>query len=368
MMRVIFLTILCFWASSALAQDRALEAGQMLADAQQSLRAADTANDRVAALTETVRAYEFGLIAMRDGLRQAEVRKLAVENHLNAKRAEVAQLLGVLQSIGQAPGPLLLLHPNGPMGTARSGMITADITPALNAEALELRAELEELSILNKLQQNAAGTLTEGLDGAQTARSALSEAIAQRDNLPRRFEDDPVQTALLLASTETLDAFASGLTDAFSLEDNVVYSTNVKGALDMPMRGTIIRGFEVNDAEGNKRPGLTIAGRPRALVTSPTPATILFVGPLLDYGNVVILEPAPDVLFVLSGLAEIYGRAGQVIPEAFPIGLLGGEQPEVDAILTESDRGTGNISTQTLYLEVREGQTPVDPTTWFVLD
>lgn len=371
MKRYFCLSIFAVWASVGLAQDQAtsaLEASAKLEEAHQSLIAAESARDRVAALTETVRAYEFGLVTMRDGLRQAVVRKRAVENRLNAKRAEVAQLLGVLQSIGQAPAPLLLLHPNGPMGTARSGMITADVTPAINAEVATLRAELEELAVLNQLQESAAGTLTDGLNGAQTARAALSEAIAQRTDLPKRFEEDSVQTALLLASAETLDAFASGLKDAFSIENNDAYSTSVKGALTMPMRGTLIRGFNAPDAEGVARPGLTIAGRPKSLITSPTPATILFVGPLLDYGNVVILEPAPDVLFVLAGLAEIYGEAGQVIPEAFPIGLLGGDQPEVDAILTESDRGAGNSSTQTLYLEVREGQTPVDPATWFVLD
>jgi septal ring factor EnvC (AmiA/AmiB activator) len=247
-------------------------------------------------------------------------------------------------------------------------MITADVTPALQAEVEALRSELEEVVILNQLQESAAETLTNGLEGAQTARSSLSEAISERTDLPRRFEEDPIQTALLIASAETLEAFASGLTDAFSVENNVAYSTNVKGSLSLPMQGNIIRGFNAQGADGVTRPGLSIAGRPRALVTSPTPATILFVGPLLDYGNIVILEPAPNVLFVLAGLAEIYGIAGQVVPEAFPIGLLGGEQPEVDAILTESDRGAGNVSTQTLDLEVREGQTPVDPTTWFVLD
>ena len=89
---------------------------------------------------------------------------------------------------------------------------------------------------------------------------------------------------------------------------------------------------------------------------------------MLDYGNVIILEPAADVLFVIAGLAETFGEPGQVVPEGSPIGLMGGETPPVDAILT-TNRVTGaEPRSETLYLEVREGQSPVDPATWFATE
>ncbi len=364
------LIVLCL-PTSGVAQNSidqaATDAALQLEVASESLRAAQTSRDRVAALTTTVRAYEDGLVAMRTGLRNAAVRRQAVENRLNAKRDDIAKLLGVLQALGQSASPTLLLHPSGPTGLARSGMIATEIAPALQQEVDTLRDELEELKLLQDLQNSAADTLDQGLRGAQTARSELSAAIANRTDLPRRFEDDPVQTALLLASAETLSAFASGLTDAFSVENNTAYSTDVKGALTMPLQGPIVRGFNAPDADGDARPGLTIAGRAKALVNTPTPATVLFVGPLLDYGNVAILEPAPNVLFVMAGLNEIFVDVGQVIPKGFPIGLLGGETPSVDGILTQSEGGNSGRSTQTLYLEVREGQSPVDPATWFAL-
>ena len=43
------------------------------------------------------------------------------------REAEIAQLLGVLLSMDSAPSPVLLLHPSGPVGTARSGMILAEV-------------------------------------------------------------------------------------------------------------------------------------------------------------------------------------------------------------------------------------------------
>lgn len=334
------------------------------------LDAAETSRDQVAALTETVRAYEDGLIALRDGLRRAAIRQQTLTAELDARRDEVARLLGVLQTMGRAPAPLLLLHPSGPVGTARSGMILADVTPALQAEVETLRAQLEEVTLLQQVQDGAADTLRQGLDGAQAARTALTAAIQDRTDLPRRFTEDPVQTALLLASTETLDAFAGGLGDTIGDEGDAPPpdASGTKGTLALPVQGRVIRGFGEEDLAGIIRPGLLIAARPRALVTAPVAATIRFRGPLLDYGNVIILEPAADVLVVLAGLAEVFGEAGQIVPAGAPLGLMGGVSPVVDEILSESDAIDADRANQTLYLEVREGQSTVDPATWFALE
>jgi len=365
----IFAIILALWAGTAQAQspgDAAIAAAAQLDAAGISLANAQGRRDRVTALTQTVRAYEDGLIAMRDGLRRAAIRQSTLETALAAKSQEVGRLLGVLQSMGRAPAPLLLLHPSGPTGTARSGMMVADVTPAIQAEVTKLRADLAEISLLRALQESAVDTLQSGLDGVQSARTALSLAISERTDLPMRFTEDPVQTALLLASTETLTAFASGLIDVNGSAAPADVQI-AKGQLALPVQGQILRAFDAPDAAGIRRPGIIIAARPRALVTSPAAATILFRGPLLDYGNVVILEPAADVLFVIAGLAQVFGEAGQVIQEGAPVGLLGGDAPNARTILTQSEVDLGGVASQTLYLEVRDGQSPVNPADWFML-
>ena len=347
----------------------AIAASQKLEEASVMLAEAQSGTDRVAALTATVQAYEDGLAALRDGLRKAAIRQAAIEADLNARSDEVARLLGVLQAMGRAPAPLLLLHPTGPTGTARSGMILSDVTPALQDRVEELRATLEEVVLLRQLQAGAADTLRDGLTGAQEARTALTAAMQDRTDLPKRFTEDAVQTALLIASAETLDAFATGLAGTIGGETGVAApdARNAKGTIGLPVQGRLLHGFNESDAAGIERPGVLIATRARALVTAPTTATLRFRGPLLDYGNVVILEPSADVLFVFAGLAEVYGEAGQIIPEGAPIGLMGGETPPINANLTESGGGGGNRSSETLYLEVREGQSPVNPAHWFAL-
>jgi murein DD-endopeptidase MepM/ murein hydrolase activator NlpD len=230
-----------------------------------------------------------------------------------------------------------------------------------------LKSQLEELAVLRMLQETAEETLTLGLGGAQSARAALSLAIQERTDLPKRFVEDQVQTALLLASTDTLDSFANSLSNATLTGPENVDALAAKGALPIPVQGQILRGFNTADAAGVTRPGIIIAARPRAMVTSPTPATILFRGPLLDYGNVVIIEPTADVMFIFAGLAEVYGEVGEIINAGAPLGLLGGSSPQSDAELTENTQSNAGAQSQTLYLEVRDGQTPVNPATWFAI-
>lgn len=362
------------WAGTAVAEtdpaEAARAAAQMLEDASIALSEAESARDRVRALTDTVQAFEAGLAAMRDGLRRASVREGQISAQLKARENEVSQLLGVLQTIETSPPPVLLLHPSGPLGAARSAMMVAEVTPALKAQVDRLSRDLDEVRTLRELQQNAAETLQEGLAGIQQARADLSQAIADRTDLPRRFTEDPVRTAILVSSTETLDGFASGLAEIAEGEiaETSADISALKGKLPLPVHGVLLRKAGQADAAGVTRSGILIATRPRALVSAPTAATIRYRGPLLDLGNVVILEPQPDLLIVLSGLQEVYGHAGEVIPAGSPVGLMGGANQEIGAILSTSGDGTGTERSETLYIEVREGDSPVDPQTWFRTD
>lgn len=342
-------------------------AAARLDQAGQTLAAAEKARDRVKALTETLRAFEDGLEAMREGLRRVSLREAQLTRELDARETEISQLLGVLQSIAATPDPVLAMHPDGPTDTARLGMLLADVTPALTDQAQALRSKLQEVAILRSLQQSAVDTLAQGLDGVQQARTDLSQAISDRTNLPKRFTEDPLKTALLVASAETLTGFASGLSEIAEGEapGSLPDISHRKGKLPLPVQGTILRRAGEADAAGITRPGLILATRPRALVTTPTAATLRYLGPLLDYGNVVILEPQAGLLLVLAGLDVVYGSAGQVLPSGSPIGLMGGEEAEIGTILSQAGEGAGTEASETLYIEVRENNAPVDPVAWF---
>ncbi len=371
MIRLVVLS--CFLATSALSQESgtaAREAAAAIEAASVQLQNAEGSRDRVAALTKTIRAYEDGLAAMRDGLRSAAIRERELSLKLDAQEQDVAELLGVLTALGGDVSPQTYLHPQGALGTARSGMLLAGVTPGLAAEAKALRRDLEEVRDLRDLQQNAADRLAEGLSGVQTARTELSQAIADRTDVPRRFTEDPIRTAILISATETLQAFASGLSQITEDEspENLPRIDARKGQIALPVRGVVLRLAGEEDAAGVARPGIIIATRPSALVTTPVAATLRYAGPLLDYGLVSIIEPQADLLFVVAGLHTVYGEAGQVLPEGSPIGVMGGETGAVDDFLSPSGESTGAGRSETLYIEVREGDAPVDPLMWFATD
>lgn len=344
----------------------ARRAAGMLEAAAQELQNAEKSRDRVAALTKTVRAYEEGLTSLRAGLRQAAIRERTLRLGFEAKRDRLSKLLGVLTTIERAPRPLLLLHPSGPAGTARSGMMLSEITPALQAEAQLLKNELDEVRALQTLQDNAAVQMTAGLTGAQTARAALSKAIADRVDLPQRFTEDPAVLLGLLETSDTLSAFAAGLGALEGLGETPDFET-LKGALPLPGPGIVLRGFNEPDAADIARPGLILAMRPGTLITSPSAATLRYAGPLLDYGNVIVIEPADGILMVLAGLDAVYGNAGDVLPAGHPLGLMPGSTTKDADFPPNLQQDAGGKRSETLYMELRLNDTPVDPTNWFTL-
>lgn len=370
MMRYVLALLMCWATAGAAASpvaEQARAAAVALSEASAMLDQVKGAQNRVRALTTTIQAFEAGLGAMRDGLRRASINEAQLTAKLAAQDEEVAALLGALQSIGSAASPTVFLHPQGPVGTARAGMLLGELTPALNKRVDVLRTDLENVQMLRALQVDAATRMQAGLTEVQEARAALNQAMANRTDLPKRFTADPVRTGILIASTETLDGFAAGLSEIVADELAPAPETleGEIGALPLPTQGVILRRAGEADAAGVKRPGLIMATRPGAIVTNPTAATIRYAGPLLDFGNVVILEPQAGTLFVLAGLDVVYGQAGQVIAKDTPVGLMGGAMAKSGDDLSPLREGAGTERSETLYIEVRTENTPRDPSEWF---
>ena len=369
MIRAAFLA--CLVAAPAFAESDAVlaaeAASEALAAAGEQLSEAETSRDRVAALTATVRAYETGLAALRDGMRRAALRERAIETELQGEEARLATLLGALLSMQTSPETVTLLHPAGPAGSARASMILADVSPAIEVRTRRLKSQLQELDVLRTLQHNAAITLEKGLIGVQEARTALSQAISDRTPPPDRSATDAATMQALVNSADTLEGFAASLASAAPAGLSGGSFSERAGDLALPVPGTLVAGFNAPDGTGRRRPGLTVATLPRALVTAPHAATLRYAGPLLDLGDVAILEPEPGTLLVFSGLGEAFGTPGDILAEGAPVGMMGGPSPEFDQILIETSAGTGQDRTETLYIELRRGQQPVDPGPWFAL-
>ncbi|WP_295043662.1 peptidoglycan DD-metalloendopeptidase family protein [uncultured Paracoccus sp.] len=351
----------------------AQDAAAQLRAAVAKLADAVSADDQVTALTEVIRGYELGLSALRDGLRQASAREADLRARFEAQRGRLASVLGAMTAQQQAPETTLLLHPAGALANARSGMVLADITPGLRAEAERLQDDLAEIATVRDLQAGAAQMLGAGLASVQEARRLLASAVTDRSSLPVRFADAPEELQKLRDAAQSLDDFAAGVARVqMDVGPPLDDFEGARGALPLPVVGTIIRLYDQPDAAGVERPGWVIATPPAALVTTPWPATIRYRGPLLDYGNVMIVEPARGYLLVFAGMSQVFGEVGDVLQAGDPLGLMGGTEASAQEFgaqfVTDAAIGGNAGRTESLYLELRKGQETLDPADWFVLN
>ena len=332
-----------------------------------NLKKSKNAKNRIKSLGQAIQSYEETLAILRISVRDLTLQQAQVQNVLDQNENEIMQLLGVLATVQKTPIAGQMLHPSGPLATARSGMIISDVVPILQENVDQLRDEVVILKQLSETQSKAQNSLHTGLLELQKAHSNLGRAIANREDLPKRFTTDHEKLEILKKASKDLETFAASV-QSIALNETSFSLPSVrdrKGNLNLPVRGKVLRKFNEADASGIKRSGIILATDPRAIVISPSAATIRYLGPLLDYGNVVILEPQKGLLFVFAGMDTIYGQIGQVIPALSPLGLMPSQSNEVDKILkTHADIYSGKLS-ETLYVEVRSGSKAENPLDWF---
>lgn len=362
------LAVLACLAGAPAAADTAENAQQAaisLLNAIDSLGEARRAPDQVAALTAAIQAHEAGLSALREGLREAALREAAINRTLEQQQAEVSRMLAAMMAVERIEGPVMLVHPQGPLATARAGMMIADVAAGLQAEAARIGGLARELEQLRSLREGAVDTLAAGLASLQAARAELSQAMADRRDLPPRLGDDETQMQALLASVQTLQDLATGLAARPSdSADGLPIFEAAQGSLPLPATATLLRGFGETDAAGISRPGLVLATEPGALVVAPWYGTVRYRGPLMEYGNVVLLEPGEGWLIVIAGLDTVYPRMGDVVAQGDALGLMPGGEASGDEFVQPDAVATAS---ETLYLEVREDGQAIDPAGWFDL-
>lgn len=342
---------------------RAMEAARALETATEALQAATRQADRIAALTQTVQAYEDGLAALREGLRDARLAEAAQNRALSDRSAELSRLLAVLIGTADLGDGAILVHPEGALAAARAGLSLRDVAPALADEVASLREQVQDIAALRRARQYGLLAVEQGLAAAQAARLALSQAIAERGPLPKRLSEDADSLAALAASAASLDAFAQDLASrpaslAAEASAGIRGFRDARGRLQLPVRGRLLRGFAQPDAAGVSRPGVDIATLPQALVSAPWGGTVRYAGPLAGRGQVVILEPDEDILLVLVGLGDLLVDTGEILPQGAPLGTMPAQR---------GDRADAGSRGETLYFEMREQGNPIDPADWFDL-
>ncbi|MEO1493938.1 MAG: peptidoglycan DD-metalloendopeptidase family protein [Pseudomonadota bacterium] len=369
---IVLLAILAPFAPVAAQQevpaiDRARTA---LEKASKALKAASGNRARLAALGQAVAAHEAALAAYRQGLRSMATRESRIRREILADREKLDQLVSALQSLGRAPRSALLAFPGGPVGAARGAGLMAEVSPELNRRIDELKGRLDALSQLRTGQEvarvEARGTLASlqelRRETATALRKRKRKGVTTRKELRAQAEAAQRQARNLDDLAATLEGAA--LTDT----GEIVSFSEARGLIPLPVRGALIGRFGDLDPWGRQGKGLSMAAPAYSEVSAPWDGTIRYAGPLIDYGQVVVLEPEEGTLLVLAGLAVIDRVVGETVLAGERLGDLGGPIPDAEEFLLEASTDRDQIIEEVLYIELRRGGRSIDPASWFQVD
>lgn len=320
------------------------------------------------------RAIDNGEQRLQD-LLQTEA---GLQARLDARRAELADILATLQRIGRHPPPAIVAQPSDALASIRSAILLGAVMPQIRSQTEDLQRDLAALAGLKRqidreraaLQADAAAfaqenarlelLLAEKADLGTNSEQALAAERERATELAARAES----LKELIAGTEperTAAASAAPAPDSrppAGLFQSVPFTAST-GKLPLPADGVIVRRFGEADSLGEKSDGLSMRVSPHNRIYSPVDAKVAYAGPFRSYGQVLILDAGEGYHIVLSGMDRIDVRRDQFILAGEPVGRMGSTR--------FASAGTIDIQTSepVLYIEFRKDGGAIDPSPWW---
>ncbi|MDF1794060.1 MAG: peptidoglycan DD-metalloendopeptidase family protein [Thalassobaculaceae bacterium] len=355
-----------------------------------------------------------------DTLRQEAKDKRA---RLLERRQELSQLAGALQRLARHPPETLLLVGRAPIDTVHTGILLESAIPRINAQAKDLRRELDTLATLEadiRAQRDRLDLAAEDLDaeraqltalaaekadlltGTRTKASntaeevrALSESARSLRELIDRLEarvateaeEQRKLTALVTPKPrpgtairpeddhgEPLPIPSGNGSVATALPRQPVPQqtaalppapplSGARGHLFAPVAGTVIQRYGKGGTAGLTNQGLLLRTRPGALVIAPHDGIVLYAGPFEGFGRILIIEHGDGYHTLLAGLARVDLSVGTRVLAGEPVGAMAAEDRAAGRVGTENT--TSGSTAPELYLELRHNGDPIDPLPWF---
>ena len=353
-------------------------------------------NAALIAAAQRVKLAEIEVADVEDRLSDLIVSELGVRGRLDGSNAEIANVLAALERISLNPPPALIVDPDDALGSARSAILIAAIVPQLRARADAVTADLQALtdiklaalaeeatlkanySVLEEEQLRIATLIAarkQGI-GVRTAELAAEEAeavaLAARASTLKELIDSlsaqltSVSTAVAAADAATdpdapvmtSAAIQVALANSARTEPAVPFGV-AKGYLTMPANGVNVVDFGASDGFGGISHGISVVTRAEAQVVAPADGWVLYKGPYLNYGQIIILNTGQTYTALLAGLDTVTVDIGQFVQMGMPLGTMGSRT--IGRTVTTN----AGAAQPTLYIELRQNNEPVDPTGWW---
>jgi len=289
------------------------------------------------------------------------------EDTLKKRRKHLASLVNAALALSHTPPEALIMMPGDPkqaMKAARAlKMASASIREETQSIGLQM-IELEKLKEKVTINRDMLAARQVALDKERRElAAALQERSALQAKLGKQQKEEAAKLAKLAKKADDLQELIAGIEKEEEkqqaaepkLKEEATAKpkekgrsfTAARGHMHTPVTGPLVQKFGVAQGKNSTSKGIIISARRGARVVSPYDGEVVFTGPFLAYGQMVILRHSDDFHTLLAGLAKIDVGVGQFLLEGEPIGAMG-------------DSETGNK----LYIELRKDNQPVDPAAW----
>lgn len=378
----------------------------------------DRLRDRMAAAATRAQRTEtdmFDAEQTLDTLHQQVKEKRA---RLLERRQELSQLTGALQRLARHPPETLLLVGRAPVDTVHTGILLESAIPRINADAKDLRRELDTLATLEadiRAQRDRldlatrdmeteraqlaalaaekaellAGTRNRASDAAEEIRALSESARSLRELIdslqareaaeeeeqrklsalvtPELRPDAPTHTEADHASDDRGGPLPSAAQDALPQQTAALPPSpplaRARGRLFAPVAGTVVQRFGKGGDGGLTNRGLLLRTRPGALVIAPHDGIVLYAGPFEGFGRILIIEHGDGYHTLLAGLARVDLTVSTRVLAGEPVGAMAAGDRAASRVGSENT-ATGATAPE-LYLELRHNGDPIDPLPWF---
>jgi septal ring factor EnvC (AmiA/AmiB activator) len=350
-------------------------------------------NAALIAAAQRVKLAEIEVADVEERISDLIVRELEVRGRLDGADAEIANVLAALERISLNPPPALIVDPGDALGSARGAMLIAAILPQLRERADTVAADLKALTdiklaalaeeetlkanheVLEEEQLRIATLIAARKQGITqmsaelTAEEAEALALAERATSLRELigalsERAAAGATTAPATTDTelpqlsAEAIQLAFADAARTQPAVPFPL-AQGYLAVPANGVTVVDFGANDGRGGIAQGQSIVTRAEAQVVAPADGWVLYKGPYLNYGQIVILNTGGGYTALLAGLDTVTADIGQFVQMGEPLGTMGSRT--IGRTVTTN---AGNEQ-PTLYIELRQNNEPFDPAGWW---
>ena len=346
----------------ALAERREAEqrSERLEAAAAQAVEAAEKTAREAAALAARIQQAEAGIAAAEARIALVDRERASLREELGSEQAPVIRLTAALQQFSRRPVALSVLRPGSVKETVYTRALLASAIPVVRERTAHLRVRLARSRELRRQAEQAAGVLRAEESGLAERRRQLAE-LETRQRLASREASGSAareeERALALAEeARDLDALLGELGRAGELrrrlarlpgpvlrparpEDTRLAAAAAPAAQQsataappspylLPVTGRTVRGFGAADAVGAST-GITLAPRGGAQAVAPAAGRVAFAGPYRGYGRIVIIEHDGGWTSLVTGLARLDVRVGEMLVGGAPLGIAGQGQPAV---------------------------------------